>query len=64
MRLEYIWLAVGVIFILLGLSDFFSYGSWRPLLTVAIGGLITYSSVRNLGGWATVKYDIKRRLFR
>jgi len=61
MKLEYLWLALGIIFTLMGLYDIVVYDSLRSILTRAVGLLVTYTSLRNMGGWQMVLMDLKRR---
>lgn len=62
--LNNLWLMVGVIYVAVSLKDLFYYGlSGTILFNLAIGALVVYTSVYNMGGWEAVKYKIKR-LFR
>jgi hypothetical protein len=51
-KLNKIWLILGLVFVGLGLYNLLSYGYLGSLLTIAIGGLVVYTSVYNMGGWS------------
>jgi hypothetical protein len=53
-KLNKIWLIVGLIFIGLGLYNLVMYHYFGSLLTIAIGGLVVYTSAYNMGGWKAV----------
>lgn len=59
-KLNKIWLLVGVIFVLMGVYNVYTYKSIGSLLTIVIGGLVVYTSVYNMGGWSAAWRDIKR----
>lgn len=57
-KLNKIWLILGVIFIGLGGYNLFVHGHVSSLLTIAIGALVVYTSVYNMGGWRAAAYDL------
>lgn len=57
-KLSYIWMAVGLVFGIVGLIGLLS-GQFMSLLTLMIAALIIYTSIFQLGGWYVVKQDAK-----
>lgn len=57
-KLNKLWLVLGLIFVALGLYNLFAHQHLFSLLTVAIGALVVYTSVYNMGGWTAALYEI------
>jgi len=58
-KLTKIWFLLGLIFLGIGSYNVLWHGHISSLLTVAVGGLIMYSSAYQMGGWWASWYEIK-----
>jgi len=58
-KLTKIWFLLGAIFLGIGAYNVLWNGHISSLLTVAVGGLIIYSSAYQMGGWWASWYEIK-----
>lgn len=59
-KIQYAWLALGVVFGIVGLVGLLG-GNFMSILTIAISALIIWSTLHNFGGWENFKYDFKAR---
>lgn len=61
-KLNKIWLILGIIFVIMGGYNLIMYHYLGSLLTIAIGALVVYTSVYNMGGWKAALRSIGIRL--
>lgn len=60
LRLEHAWLTLGIIFIVVSLPTLLFHPNLNSGISVACGLLISFSSIRNLGGWRRMLNDLFR----
>lgn len=60
-KINYAWLAVGIIFGIIGIIGLLG-GDLGAILTLAISGLIIWTTAHNMGGWENLMWDIKKQI--
>jgi hypothetical protein len=60
-KITYAWMIIGIIFAVLGIADILN-GNIGGLLTIAIAGLVMFTSVHNMGGFEAFMWDVKKRI--
>jgi len=61
MKITYAWILAGIVFGVVGLLGILG-GNMNSFITLAMAGLILWTTGHNAGGWDTIKWDLKKRL--